>query len=360
MGVGRGDVTPAFTYESLAVRVVFGPGARRGAAAELDRLDLAHVLVVATASCRQAADAVVADLDHRVTWRIDGVRRHVPEASVDGACDAVATAEADGIVTIGGGSATGLGKAVALRTGLPLVALPTTYAGSEMTPVYGVTTATGKHVGRDLRVLPRAVMYDPELTLTLPPAVTAASGMNAMAHCVEALWAPGASPLTSPVALDATRALAETLPGLMAEPHDLRARTRALAAACQAGMSFAVAGSGLHHRLCHAVAGRYDLPHAETHAVVLPHVVAFNEPALGGTAARVAVAVGAGRASTGLHTLAARLGLPAGLAELGMPESAVDEVVAEVAASPPPNPRPADEEALRAIVRAAWAGDPPG
>jgi maleylacetate reductase len=272
----------------------------------------------------------------------------------------VATAEADGVVTLGGGSATGLGKAVVLRTGLPLLAIPTTYAGSEMTPVYGVTTAAGKQTGRDDRALPRTVIYDPELTVTLPAPVTAASGMNALAHCAEALWAPGASPLTGPLALDGARALAEALPALMTEPLQLVARSRALAAACQGGAVFALAGSGLHHRLCHVLGGRYDLPHAETHAVVLPHVVAFNEPALGGVAARLAVAVGSGRASSGLHDLAVRLGLPTGLAQLGLPEAAVDEVAAEVAAAPPANPRPVTEAALRSVLRAAWEGDPPG
>jgi alcohol dehydrogenase class IV len=184
--------------------------------------------------------------------------------------------------------------------------------------------------------------------------------MNALAHCLEALWVAGASPLSSPLAFEATRGLIEALPVAVADPGDMTSRSRALVGACQAGMALALAGGGLHHRLCHVLGGRYDLPHGETHAVVLPHVVAFNEPVLGALGARMAVAVGAGRASTGLHALSARLGLPTALAELGLPDDAPAEVAAEVAADPPANPRPVDEAALRALLQSAWAGDPPG
>jgi maleylacetate reductase len=349
---------PAFSYEGLAVRVVFGMGARHGLADELDRLGLSQVVLIASGSARDEADALVGVLDHRLTWRVDGVRRHVPvELAEQVTADALRIG-ADGVVTLGGGSATGLGKAVAL-SGIPLVAVPTTYAGSEMTPIWGMTTAGRKETGRDPLVLPKTVVYDPELTLGLPPSTTGASGMNALAHCLEALWVAGASPLSTPLALEGARALCESLPTAVAEPGNLKARSRALVGACQAGMALATAGPGLHHRLCHVLGGRYDLPHAETHAALLPHVVGFNEPVLGPLAARMAVAVGAGRASTGVHDLAGRLGLPLSLAELGMPEAGVDEVAAEVAAAPPANPRPVDEAALRSILRAAWEGDGP-
>ena len=347
-----------FVYEGVPVRVVFGAGARHGLAEELDGLGLKQVVLIASASSRTEADALVASLDHRLTWRVDGVRQHVPaELAETVTADAIRVG-ADGIVTLGGGSATGLGKAVAL-SGLPLVAVPTTYAGSEMTPVWGITTAGIKQTGRDLRVLPKTVLYDPELTYGLPPLVTAASGMNAVAHCLEALWAPGASPLTEPLALDAARGLCAALPIAVAEPWDAKARGRALVGACQAGVALAGAGAGLHHKLCHVLGGRYDLPHAQTHAALLPHVVAFNEPALGGLAARMAVAVGTGRASTGVYDLAAQLGLTMALGQLGMPESAIDEVAAEVAAAPPANPRPVEEAMLRSLLRAAWEGEGP-
>lgn len=351
--------TAPFTHEGVPVRIVFGAGSRHTLADELDRLGLSAVVLIASGSSRAEADAMVGALDHRLTWRVDGVRQHVPtELAEQVTADAVRVG-ADGVVTLGGGSATGLGKAVAL-SGLPLVAVPTTYAGSEMTPVWGITTAGCKETGRDPQVLPRTVLYDPELTYGLPAPVTAASGMNAVAHCLEALWAAGASPLTAPLALDGARSLCTAVPLAVADPTDAEARSRALVGACQAGMALASAGTGIHHRICHILGGRYDLPHAQTHAALLPHVVGFNELVLGPLAARMAVAVGAGRASTGLHDLAVRMGLPTALGELGMPEAAIGEVAAEVAAAPPANPRPVDEAALRSLLRAAWEGDGPG
>lgn len=349
---------PPFTYDGVAVRIVFGLGARRRLAEELDRLGLARVVLIATASSRPEADALAGGLEHRLTWRVDGVRQHVPADLVEEVAADVARVGADGVVTLGGGSATGLGKALA-RSGLPLVAVPTTYAGSEMTTMWGVSTGGRKETGRDLNVLPKTVVYDPELTYGLPPLTTAASGMNAVAHCLEALWAPGMSPLSAPLALDGARALCEALPAALAEPRSEKARSRALVGACQAGMAIATGGTGLHHRLCHLLGGRYDLPHAQTHAALLPHVVAFNEPALGPMAARMAVAVGAGRASTGLYELCTRMGLEPALSELGMPEAAIDEVAAEVAARPPANPRAVDEGGLRSLLREAWRGEPP-
>lgn len=347
-----------FTYEGVPVRVVFGAGARHGLADELDALGLKQVVLIASESSRAEADAMVTSLEDRVTWRVGGVRQHVPSDLAETVTADAIRVGADGVVTLGGGSATGLGKAVAL-SGLPLVAVPTTYAGSEMTPIWGITTGGRKETGRDLRVLPKTVLYDPELTYGLPPLITAASGMNAVAHGLEALWAAGASPLTEPLALDATRALCASLPIAVAEPWDAKARGRALVGACQAGLALAGAGAGLHHRICHLLGGRYDLPHAPTHAAVLPHVVGFNEPALGSLSARMAVAVGTGRASTGVYDLAVRLGLTMALGDLGMPESAIDEVAAEVAAAPPANPRPVEEAQLRSLLRAAWEGDGP-
>jgi len=220
-----------FSHDGVPTRVVFGLGARHGVADELDRLGLSQVMLITSGSLRTAADALVAVLDHRLTWRVDGVGRHVPAELVEEVTADAARVGADGVVTVGGGSATGLGKAVAL-SGLPLVALPTTYSGSEMTSVWGITTGGGTRSGRDPRVLPRTVVYDPELTYGLPPLVTAASGMNAVAHCLEALWAPGASPLSGPLALDGARALCEAIPAAIAAPENPKCRSRALVGAC--------------------------------------------------------------------------------------------------------------------------------
>lgn len=343
----------SFIHEGAPVRIVFGVGARHRLVDELDRLGLSQVVLIASGSSRSEADSLVRQLDHRLTWRIDGVRQGAPAELVEQVTADAIRVGADAVVTIGGGSATGVGKAVAL-SGLPLLALPTTYAGWEMTPVWGVTTGRGRETGWDLLALPRTVVYDPELTLSLPPPVTAASGMSALAHCLEALWVAGAGPLSAPLALDGARALAETLPAAVTDPLDLVTRCRVLVGACQAGLALASAGAGLHHRICQVLGGRFGLPYAQTHAVVLPHVVAFNETVLGPLAARMAVAVGAGRASAGLHDLVARLGLPMSLAELGLAEEAIPQVAADVMDHPPANPRRVDDSALRSILRAAW------
>lgn len=348
-----------FVHEGVPIRVVFGAGVRHSLADELDRLGLSQVVLIASESSRDEADTMVTALDHRLTWRVDGVRQHVPAELAQQVTEDATRVGADGVVTIGGGSAVGLGKALAV-SGLPLVAVPTTYSGSEMTPFWGMTTAGRKEVRRDAAVVPKTVLYDPELTYHLPAHITAASGMNALAHCLEGLWASGASPLTEPLALDAARALCGSLPVAVVEPWDPKARGRAFVGACQAGVVLAGAGTGLHHRLCHVLGGRYDMPHAQTHAALLAHVVAFNEPALGSLGARMAVAVGSGRASTAVYDLGVRMGLTMALGELGMPESAIVDVAAEVAAAPPVNPRPIDEAALRSLLKAAREGDGPG
>jgi alcohol dehydrogenase class IV len=231
-----------------------------------------------------------------------------------------------------------------------------------MTPVWGSTEGGVKTTGRDLAVLPRLVVYDPELTISLPAAITAASGMNALAHSVEALYAPGRNPVTSVIALESIRALARALPGAVASPDDIGARSEALYGAYLAGSAFAVAGSGLHHKICHALGGAFDLPHAETHSVVLPHVVAFQQPAASAAMDRVGEALGAGPASAAaaLFDLAASLGVPVSLAAIGMPADGADQVLEQiVAAVPADNPRPVDAEDVRRILALAYAGERP-
>lgn len=354
----------SFTYEALPGRVVFGAGAARDSlAAEIERLGTSRLLLVAGGTSRELAEELVAPLGELVAARFDAVRPHVPAEVAAAAVAAARGADADAVLCIGGGSTTGTAKAVALATGLPIVAVPTTYAGSEMTPVWGSTEAGKKTTGRDPRVLPRVVVYDPELTLALPPSVSAASGMNALAHCVEALYAEGHNPITALVAEEGIRTLAAALPGVVAEPEDLEARTGALYGAYLAGAAFAVAGSGLHHRICHVLGGAFDLPHAETHSIVLPQVVAFEEPAVPELMGRVAAALGAGeeRAASALYELAAGMGLPLALRDLGgMPEQGIDEVVpAIVAASPSEYPRAVDEGGVLEILEAAYRGAEP-
>ncbi|MFT3864284.1 MAG: maleylacetate reductase [Solirubrobacterales bacterium] len=352
-----------FVYEALPGRVVFGPGsARRELAGAIEALGARRLLLIAATSEAELAEELAAPLGERVVGRFDGVRPHVPVEVGAAAVEAARAAGADAVLSVGGGSTTGTAKAVALATGLPIVAVPTTYAGSEMTPVWGSTEGGTKTTGRDLKVLPRLVVYDPELTVSLPAAITAASGMNALAHSVEALYAPGRNPVTTAIALESIAALAAALPAVVAAPEDVGARGEALYGAYLAGSAFAVAGSGLHHKVCHALGGAFDLPHAETHSVVLPHVVAFQQPAAGVAMDRVAGALGTapGGAAGALYDLAAGLGVPLSLAAIGMPADGVERVVEPiVAAVPADNPRPVGADDVRAILAAAYAGERP-
>jgi alcohol dehydrogenase class IV len=369
-----------FHYDALPGRVVFGAGvARRELRAEADRLEAQRVLLVATESEEPLARELAAPLGERVVAVFTSVRPHVPIQVAEAARALAASVRADAVLSVGGGSTTGTAKAIALTTGLPIIAVPTTYAGSEVTPVWGLTesSASGTRIGTedsrkttgvDHRVLPRTVVYDPELTVTLPADLSAASGLNALAHCVEAFWAPRRNPISSLAAEEGIRALATGLPAVHSDPADLAARSDLLYGAYLAGSAFAVAGSGLHHKICHALGGAFNLPHAQTHAIVLPEVLAFNAPAAPDAARRIGRALGAGLPdNTGdtdpvraLRELSAQLGIPRGLRELGLREDQIDEIVELVApAVPVDNPRKADRAALREIIHAAWAGSVP-
>ncbi len=356
----------SFRYDALPGRIVFGAGSARTALREeLDLLGVRRVLLIATEQELPLARSLVEPFADRVVEVFTGVRPHVPVAVAEAARAAAERCAADVVLSVGGGSTTGTAKAVALTSGLPVVAVPTTYAGSEVTTVWGLTEAARKTTGKDPRVLPKVVVYDPELTLSLPAGLSAASGLNALAHCVEALWAPGANPITSLVALEGVRALAAGLPAVVGDPSGLPGRSDALYGAYLAGAAFAVAGSGLHHTVCHVLGGAYDLPHAETHAVVLPHVLALYAPRLPEVAARVAAALGApdSDAVGALVALAARVGAPGSLAEVGLREQDVPEaarlVHEAVRAKVPAGPLAVDAEQVAALIGAAQAG-PPG
>jgi maleylacetate reductase len=346
-----------FQYESLAGRVLFGVGVVARLGDELDRLGATRALAIAS---KRAADELAGWVGpERCAGVHTGVAEHVPVEAAAAAREAAGRAGADCLVAMGGGSAIGLAKAVALELDVPIVAVPTSYSGSEMTPIYGLTSRQGKRTGRDQRVLPRVVLYDPELTVGLPPRVSGSSGMNALAHCLEALYGPGANPVTALSALEGTRALTRGLPVAVSRPDDLDGRTDALYGAHLGGASLAVAGVAIHHQLCHVLGGSFGLPHADLNAVVLPHAARFVSDAVPAELAQVAKALGAEEAATGLYDFARRLGTPASLAELGMAagdlERAAELAVTAVARAP----RPASVEDLRALLRDAFEGRRP-
>lgn len=348
-----------FLHETHDQRVVFATGgAAEALAEEVSRLGASAVMVVAGSSSTGAAAHVTAGLP--VVHRHHDVVMHVPAEVAERARRDAVDHGCDAVVSVGGGSATGLAKVVALATGLPVVAVPTTYSGSETTPVWGLTEGTTKRTGTDPRVLPRSVVYDASLTLSLPRDAGVASGMNALAHCVDALWAPRAGPVNALLATEGVRSWVAALPRLVDDPEDLEGREQALYAAYLSGVAFASAGSGLHHKICHVLGGRYRLPHAATHAVVLPHVLALNAPHAPRAAQRLAEALGSSTALRGLLALSRRVGAPHALRDLGLDAPdlprAADAVLAE---APPGNPAPLTRDVLERLLHAAWAGSDP-
>jgi len=347
-----------FDYDALAGRVVFGAGSRARLAAEVDRLGVSRILLVVGPSNAALAEEVEGFLGERAVGRFTDLAQHVPEPKAEAARARARELDADATLSIGGGTATGFAKAIALEIPIPQIALPTTYAGSEMTPIWGLSDGTRKWTGRDAAVQPKVVVYDPEVTLSLPPEVAGPSGMNALAHAVEALYAPGANPITSLLALEAVRVLARSLPVVCARPDEIDGRTEALYGAYLAACALAVTGTALHHKTCHVLGGMFGLDHGGMNAVVLPHALRYNEPAIPEAYARLADVLGKDPVLT-LYDLARSIGAPAGLAELGMPEDGVEAAIAPVVDANAANVREPEPELIRRMLRDAYDGRRP-
>jgi maleylacetate reductase len=348
-----------FVYQANPSRVVFGAGSLQHLAREIDALGAKRALVLCTPEQVASAQHVVDLLGERAAGIFAKAVMHVPIESAREARDEARRLGADCAVAIGGGSTTGLGKAIALDSGLPIVAIPTTYAGSEMTPIYGITEAGLKKTGRDARVLPKTVIYDPELTLTLPVGMTVTSGLNGIAHAAEGLYAHDGNPIVALMAEEGIRAIAHALPVLRETPQHLDARSDALYGAWLCGTVLGQVAMGLHHKLCHTLGGTFNLPHAETHTVVLPHALAYNAAAAPAAMAAIARALGVADAPRGLFDLAKRLGAPTALRDLGLPADGLDRVADLAVQTPYPNPRPLERAALRGLLQRAFDGAPP-
>jgi alcohol dehydrogenase class IV len=348
-----------FVHESLPQVVVFAAGrARESLQAEIARLRAERVMVIAGEAEAELADRVTAGLP--VIVRHHEVVMHVPVDVVERARSAAEKHRADVLVSVGGGSATGLAKGVALHSGLPIVAVPTTYAGSEATSVWGVTERSRKTTGTDPRVLPRAIVYDATLTLTLPVELSVASGLNALAHCVDSMWAPMSDPIDRAMAGEGIQALNTGLPKMVADPGSTAGREEVLYGAYLAALAFSSAGSGLHHKICHVLGGMFGLPHAETHAVVLPYVLGFNAPHAPAAARRIADAFGVDDALDGLQDLRKRLDAPRSLRDYApQPADLRPAVEAICEAAPRDNPAPVRPAGIEHLLRAAWQGAEP-
>ena len=345
-----------FIYNAYAARVVFGAGSLKHLEREIDALGYRRALVLSTPEQRDSAEMVAALLGPRAAGVFDRAVMHVPIETAREAREVAQRLGADCAVAIGGGSTTGLGKAIALDSGLPIIAIPTTYAGSEMTPVYGITEGGMKKTGKDARVVPRAVIYDPELTLSLPAAMSLTSGINAIAHSAEGLYSADRNPVIDFMARDGIAALGRALPVICKNPQDMQARTDAFYGAWLCGIVMGSVGMALHHKLCHTLGGTFNLPHAETHTAVLPHALAYNAPAAPEAMAKIAQALGGASGPAAVFDLAKKNGAAVALRDLGLKEADLDKACDIAVQNQYPNPRPLDRAALRQLFQNAWEG----
>ncbi|MEO8192768.1 MAG: maleylacetate reductase [Gemmatimonadales bacterium] len=347
----------SFTFETRASRVIFGAGCLGQLPSEVDWLEARRAMLVSTPGRSALLTSARALLGDVAVESFDRAVVHVSEHVAREATEAAIRSQADAIVALGGGSAIGVAKAVALATSLPIIAVPTTYGGSEMTPIWGLTRTGQKETGRTPHVQPRVVIYDPDVTLALPARTTACSGLNAMAHCIEALYASDANQITTAVAVEGIRLLSAALPLLAAVPQDRQQRAIALRGAWLAGFALGTVQMALHHKLCHTLGGSFDLPHADTHAVLLPYTAAYNRAAARGAMRKGAIALGVEDAPTELLSLAQTIGAPLSLAEIGMREQNLDRAANMAVEQPYPNPAPVTRDAVRVLLDAAFRGD---
>jgi alcohol dehydrogenase class IV len=351
-----------FVYNGQPSRVVFGPGSMAHLEREIDLLGAKRALVLSTPEQAAQAQMVADRLGTRAAGMFPRAVMHVPIETAREAREVASRLGADCAIAIGGGSTTGLGKAIALESGLPILAIPTTYAGSEMTPIYGITEAGLKNTGRDPRVLPRTVIYDPELTLTLPVALSVTSGMNAIAHAAEGLYAQDSNPVMDLMAEEGIRAIAKAIPAITQHSGDVDARGDALYGAWLCGAVLGNVGMALHHKLCHTLGGSFNLPHAEVHTVVLPQAMAFNTASAPEAMHRIERALGttgAKSAAAGLFDLARDNGAPVALKDIGMREADLDRAADIAVSNPYWNPRPFGQSQrgeIRDLLQRAFQG----
>jgi maleylacetate reductase len=343
----------SFTHDVPPQRVVFAAGAVLRTAEEAARLNFSRALIVATPGSGARLGQKIVDL---LGARAAGLHAqavvHVPKTVAAAGLEAARAKDADGLVAVGGGAAIGLAKAIARDTGLKILAVPTTYSGSEATPIFGLTDGERKITGRDAKVLPRTIIYDPDLTLKLPAAVSAASGMNGIAHCVEAFWADGRTPVTMALASEAMRRFAKNLPAVIANGADAAARAECLVGAWLAGTVLA-AGTALHHKLAHVLGG-LGLPHAETHAIILPHVMRFNLAAAPEANARLSEALGSNDPAEAIAAMLQQFPIPQRLREVGLDRGKIDFVAGEIANAKITSPRPATAADMHTLLAAAY------
>jgi alcohol dehydrogenase class IV len=349
----------SFICQPLPMRVHFEAGAMARVGDELQALGLHRAIVLCTPDQSELADRVGKILGPRAAGVYAQAQQHVPLETARQAQALAKALGADCAVAVGGGSTIGLGKAIALDSGLPVVAIPTTYAGSEMTSIYGITEAGLKKTGRDVRVLPRSVLYDPDLTQSLPAELSVTSGINAIAHAAEGLYALDGNPIIRLMAQEGIAALGRALPRIQRDLQDRQARHDALYGAWLCGAVLGNVSMALHHKLCHTLGGSFNLPHAQTHTVVLPHALAYNEAAAPEAMRSIAAALNRDRAPAAIFDLARDNGAPVSLRELGLREQDLDRACDLALSNQYPNPRGLARDGIRALLQDAFEGRRP-
>lgn len=344
-----------FTYQGSAAHIVFGEGRSQAAGEWVEKLGCKRALVLSTPHQKADAEALAATLGPLAVGTFPGAVMHTPVDVTEAAMKVVADLGADCVVSLGGGSTTGLGKAIAYRTDLPQIVIPTTYAGSEVTSILGQTEGGRKTTVKHPKILPEVVIYDPALTSGLPVMMSVTSGLNAMAHAVEGLYAQDRNPISSLMAAEGLRAFHAALPDIVKTPADLTVRAEGLYGAWLCGTVLGTVGMALHHKICHTLGGTFDTPHADTHAIMLPHTAGFNAAAVPDLLAPVAGIFG-GSVGGGLWDFAKSIGAPLALRDLGLTEADLDKAAGIATENPYWNPRPLDRPSIRALLQQAWEG----
>ncbi|MEH6640089.1 maleylacetate reductase [Vreelandella glaciei] len=345
----------AFTYTANPARIIVGPGSLARVADEIRQLGCSRALVLSTPFQREQAEQLNRALGELGAGVFSKAAMHTPVEVTQQAMVIFTEVGADCVVALGGGSTIGLGKAIAYRNDTPQIVVATTYAGSEVTPILGQTEKGMKTTLKDASILPEVVIYDAELTLGLPVAMSVTSGLNAIAHAVEGLYAKERNPITALMALEGIRGLKDALPALVERPDNVEARNNALYGAWLCGTVLGTVGMALHHKLCHMLGGSFGLPHAETHAIMLPHTAAYNALAAADVLAPAA-ALFNGELGGGLYDFAKSLGAPVALKELGLVEADLDRAADLAVQNPYWNPQPVERDAIRALLQRAWGG----
>ncbi|QFY63013.1 maleylacetate reductase (plasmid) [Rhizobium grahamii] len=348
----------AFSYAGSPARIVFGDGASKTVSEWIAKSGAKRALVLSTPHQKADAEALAKEIGEPVCGVFAGAVMHTPVDVTEIAMKVLAETKADCLVALGGGSTTGLGKALAYRTDLLQIVVPTTYAGSEVTPILGQTEGGRKTTVKDVKILPEIVIYDPLLTHGLPVQMSVTSGLNAMAHAVEGLYARDRNPISTLMAIEGLRAFARSLPKIVQAPDSAEARSDALYGAWLCGTVLGAVGMALHHKICHTLGGSFDTPHAETHAVMLPHTAGFNAKAASSELAPVAEIFG-GSVGGGLWDFAKAVGAPLSLRDFGLTEADLDRASAIAVENPYWNPQPIDRQAIRQLLQNAWEGRRP-